>query len=117
MDTQIINDLITIEQQQARIAALEAQLAEVEREAVKLRRFFAIANKADGALLYAADEIFTHFNADGSLKGEGLWRGQAIHHWLTKMNEAQKRASAELDAIDWSDDTALVDSQGAGDGK
>lgn len=72
-----------------------------QQELAKLRQYFQICENAFGRQHWNADAILDHFNDDGSLKGEGVWRGKEIHSWLLKWLDAQR----ELNAIDFSDTT------------
>ena len=59
--------------------------------------YFDLSEHREGGTQYAVDAILEHFNEDGSLKGEGVWRGKAIFEWLQKILAAEKEFSKRLD--------------------
>lgn len=70
-----------------------------------LRRYFQACENAFGKQHWNADAILDHFNEDGSLKGEGKWRGKEIHDWLLKWQAAQD----ELNAVEFSGESHAVE--------
>lgn len=82
-------------------------LSNDERELPILRNYFAIVEQRSGRQSYAAEMILEHFNEDGSLKGEGVWRGKSIHEWLMKWIDAQRELDAALPG-DFSDEGSLT---------
>lgn len=82
------------------IEILKQQVATLTAERDALKRYFDACENQFGRQHWNADAILDHFNADGSLKGDGKWRGKEIHGWLKKWIEAQDC----LNAVDFTEE-------------
>lgn len=67
----------------------------------KLSQYFRIAEHYGGLRSCAAEAILSHFNDDGSLKGEGRWRGREIYRFVKEFIDADNQIGAKLNAIDF----------------
>jgi hypothetical protein len=44
----------------------------------RFREYFLFREEMDGQIAYSSEKILSHFNQDGTLKGEGKWRAKEI---------------------------------------
>lgn len=74
---------------------------ELKHDLEKLSQYFHIAEHYGGLRSCAAEGLLSHFNDDGSLKGEGLWRGREIHRFVKEFIDADNKIGAMLNTIDF----------------
>jgi hypothetical protein len=85
----------------AQQAASEPQQAGERPSDARLLEYFNVMESVGGRRSYAADQMLSHFNDDGTLKGDGKWRQAELYKWTKKIVDADSEIGAKLDAIDW----------------
>lgn len=83
------------------------RIAQLSERAKVLDRYREVMEAAHGVRIYAVDHLLEHFNADGTLKGDGQWRLKEIYQHVKAFDESSSRAAemADMQSPVMTDDT------------
>ena len=74
-------------------AGVEERIKQLTAERDGLVHYREQVECAHGARLYAVDNLLEHFNADGTLKGNGQWRLAEIYRSVKEFDESSRLSS------------------------
>lgn len=81
------------------LAALP-DLERLRRENEKLWEYRKLMEDAHGSRLYAVEGLLNHFNADGKLLGNGMWRLREIWKMCKIFDAASEKAAKLFDGVE-----------------